>query len=314
MRPSALDPLFVPITSLAGVGPKVGALIEKIVPADLGDRAARAGDLLFVLPHSVIDRRNRPGIAGAAEGAIVTLELRVDRHQPPPLGNRSVPYRVYAHDETGEITLTFFHAHAAYLEKALPEGELVVVSGRMEWFNGRPSMVHPDHIARADEAWNLPLVEPVYPLTSGLSAKVLRRAISQALERLPALPEWQDGEFMRRQSFPAFGDALGRIHNPADPLDLSVDGVAWRRLAYDELLAGQVSLALMRARVKRLSGRPLVGDGRIVEKLLAALPYRLTGSQEFALAEINADLADPDRMLRLLQGDVGSGKTVVALL
>lgn len=314
MRPSILDPLFVPITSLAGVGPKVGALIEKVVTADLGDRAARAGDLLFVLPHTVIDRRNRPGIALAAEGSIVTLEVRIDRHQPPPRGNRSVPYRVYAHDDTGEIALTFFHAHASYLEKAMPEGEHVVVSGRMEWFNGRPTMVHPDHIALASEAENLPLVEPVYPLTAGLSGKVLRRAIGQALARLPTFAEWQDGAFMRRHTFPAFGDALARIHNPADPIDVSIDGAAWRRLAYDELLAGQVSLALVRAKIRRLSGRPLVGDGSIVEKLRAALPYSLTASQEFALAEINADLADPERMLRLLQGDVGSGKTVVALL
>ncbi|QND60822.1 ATP-dependent DNA helicase RecG [Mesorhizobium huakuii] len=314
MRPSILDPLFVPITSLAGVGPKVGALIEKVVTADLGDRAARAGDLLFVLPHTVIDRRNRPGIAGSAEGQIVTLDVRIDRHQPPPRGNKSVPYRVYAHDDTGEIGLTFFHAHAAYLEKAMPVGEHVVVSGRMEWFNGRPTMVHPDHIALASEAENLPLVEPVYPLTAGLSGKVLRRAIGQALARVPEFPEWQDGAFMRRHTFPAFADALTRIHNPADPIDVSIDGAAWRRLAYDELLAGQVSLALVRAKIRRLSGRPLVGDGRIVEKLRAALPYSLTASQEFALAEINADLADPERMLRLLQGDVGSGKTVVALL
>jgi ATP-dependent DNA helicase RecG len=314
MRPTILDPLFVPITSLAGVGPKVGALIEKVVPADLGDRPARAGDLLFMLPHTVIDRRSRPGIAGSAEGQIVTLEVRIDRHQPPPRGNRSVPYRVFAHDDTGEIALTFFHAHASYLEKAMPEGEHVVVSGRMEWFNGRPSMVHPDHIALASEAENLPLVEPVYPLTAGLSGKVLRRAIGQALARVPEFPEWQDGAFMRRHTSPSFADALARIHNPADPIDVSIDGAAWRRLAYDELLAGQVSLALVRAKVRRLSGRPLVGDGRIVEKLRAALPYSLTSSQEFALAEINTDLADPERMLRLLQGDVGSGKTVVALL
>ncbi|PBB33944.1 ATP-dependent DNA helicase RecG [Mesorhizobium sp. WSM3868] len=314
MRPSILDPLFVPITSLAGVGQKVGTMIERVVPADLGDRAARAADLLFVLPNTVIDRRNRPGIALAAEGQIVTLEVRVDRHQPPPRGNRSVPYRIYAHDDTGEIALTFFHAHAAYLQKMLPEGERVVISGRMEWFNGRPTMVHPDHIAPLDEAEGLPLVEPVYPLTAGLSAKVLRRAIGQALGRLPELPEWQDDAFMRRHTFPSFGDALTRIHYPKDPIDVAVEGAAWRRLAYDELLAGQVSLALVRARIRRLSGRPLVGDGSVVEKLRAALPYRLTPSQEFALGEINADLAEPERMLRLLQGDVGSGKTVVALL
>lgn len=314
MRPSILDPLFAPITALPGVGPKLAPLIDKVVPAGLTDRASRVGDLLFTLPHTIIDRRNRPGIARAAQGAIVTLELRVDRHQPPPRGNKSVPYRVYAHDDTGEIALTFFHAHAAYLEKSLPEGEHVVVSGRMEWFNGRPSMVHPDHIARADDTEALPLVEPVYPLTAGLSAKVLRRAIAGALEKLPELPEWLDAEIMRRQTFPAFGEALQRIHNPADPIDISPENPAWRRLGYDEFLAGQIALALVRARVRRAAGRPLTGDGRIVDRLSAALPYSLTGSQQFALAEIFADLAKPERMLRLLQGDVGSGKTVVALL
>jgi ATP-dependent DNA helicase RecG len=314
MRPSLLDPLFAPITSLEGVGSKVAAMIEKVVPADLGDRSARVGDLLFTLPHSVIDRRNRPGIAGAAEGAIVTLEVRIDRHQPPPRGNRSVPYRVYAHDDTGEIALTFFHAHAAYLEKQMPVGEHVVVSGRMEWFNGRPTMVHPDHIAPLSGADSLPLVEPVYPLTAGLSGKVLRRAIGQALTRLPALPDWLDPAVEKKQNFPPFADALKRLHDPAAPLDVSPEASAWRRIAYDEFLAGQLSLALMRANIRRLSGRPLTGDGKIEDAIRKALPYSLTGSQEFALAEINADLADPERMLRLLQGDVGSGKTVVALL
>jgi ATP-dependent DNA helicase RecG len=314
MRPSLLDPLFAPVTALDGIGPKVAALIEKVVAADLTNRAVRVGDLVFLLPNSVIDRRNRPGIAFSPEGAIVTLEVRVDRHQPAPRGNRSAPYRVYAHDDTGEIALTFFHAHAAWLEKALPEGENVVVSGRMEWFNGRPSMVHPDHIARADEADGLPLVEPVYPLTAGLSGKVLRRAIGQSVARIPAFPEWLDEEAKRRWSFPAIGDALLRIHNPADPIDVSPESAAWRRLAYDEFLAGQLSLALVRNRIRRLSGRPLAGDGRIENKIRAALPYSLTRSQEVALSEIHADLARPERMLRLLQGDVGSGKTVVALL
>jgi ATP-dependent DNA helicase RecG len=196
----------------------------------------------------------------------------------------------------------------------MPVGEKMVVSGKMEWFNGRPSMVHPDHIARADDAENLPLVEPVYPMTAGLSAKVLRRAIGQALARVPEMPEWLDEDVARRQSFPPFAEALRRLHNPADPIDISPDSASWRRLASDEFLAGQVSLALVRAKVRRLSGRPLTGDGRIVAALRSALPYRLTNSQEQALAEINADLAKPERMLRLLQGDVGSGKTVVALM
>ena len=314
MRPSLLDPLFAPITSLDGVGERTARLIDNVVPADVTGRGARIGDLLFTLPHSVIDRRNRPGIALSPEGAIVTLEVRVDRHQPPPRGNRSVPYRVFAHDDTGEIGLTFFRGHREWLEKQLPVGETVVISGRMEWFNGRPTMVHPDHIALLGESDDLPLVEPVYPLTAGLSGRTLRKAVGQALARLPALPEWQDAGVMTARTFPAFAEALARIHNPADPIDVSPENAAWRRLAYDELLAGQVSLALVRGRTLRLSGRPLTGDGRLEQAIRDALPYSLTGSQETALGEIHADMEKPERMLRLLQGDVGSGKTVVALL
>ncbi len=312
MRPSLLDPLFAPVTSLDGVGPKLAGLIARIVPTDVQDREARIADLLFTLPHSLIDRRNRPGIAYAAEGAIVTLELRIDRHQPPLRGKKNVPYRVYGHDDTGEIALVFFHAKGPWLERSLPEGETVLVSGRMEWFNGRPSMVHPDYIARPGEV--LPEIEPVYPLTAGLSGRVLRKAMHAALARVPDLPEWQDGDLMRRQSFPPFGGALKRLHDPQAVTDVSLDNPARRRLAYDEFLAGQLSLALVRSRIRRLAGRPLVADGRLQAQLRSALPYSLTGSQELALSEISADLEKPERMLRLLQGDVGSGKTIVALM
>jgi ATP-dependent DNA helicase RecG len=230
MRPPLLDPLFAPATTLDKIGPKVADLLAQVVPADLGGREVRVGDLLFVLPHSVIDRRKRPGIAGSAEGAIVTLDLFVDRHQPSPRGRPNVPYRVFASDETGEIALTFFHARAQWLEKVLPVGADVVVSGRMEWFNGRPSMVHPDHIVSAEEATSLPLIEPVYPLTAGLSGKVLARAIGQSFERLPDLPEWQEKSVLERFSFPGFRPALAALHRPQDPADAFPDSVAWRRL------------------------------------------------------------------------------------
>ncbi|MCR4267376.1 ATP-dependent DNA helicase RecG [Nitratireductor sp. ZSWI3] len=314
MRPSLLDPLFAPVTTLDGVGAKLADLLSNIVPGDGTGRELRVGDLLFVLPHSLVDRRNRPGIANAPEGAIVTLELTVSRHHPSPPGRKSAPYRVFAFDDTGEIALTFFHARAQWLEKVLPEGEKVLVSGRMEWFNGRPSMVHPDFIVPAAEADTLPTLEPVYPLTAGLSAKVLRRAIGQALERLPDLPEWQDPAFLARNRMPGFGAALRRLHAPQEPDDSTPESQFWRRVAYDEFLAGQLSLALVRARVKRLSGRPLTGDGHLEAKIRAALPYALTGSQEEAVRDIHADLGQPERMVRLLQGDVGAGKTVVALL
>jgi ATP-dependent DNA helicase RecG len=314
MRPALLDPLFADAKTLTGVGPKVVELLSRIVPVDVSDRDLRVGDLLFVLPHGLIDRRNRPGIANAAEGAVVTLELRIDRHQPSPRGRSNVPYRIYAHDETGEVSLTFFNARRDWLEKQMPVDETFLVSGKMEWFNGRPSMVHPDHVVPIADAASLPELEPVFPLTAGLSPKVVRKAVAAARERLQELPEWLDEAFMRRHGFPSFGTALQRHHEPRDPLDIALDAPPRRRLAYDEILAGQLALGLVRARVRRASGRPLIGTGKLDAAIRAALPYRLTGAQESALAEIRHDLEQPERMLRLLQGDVGSGKTVVALL
>ena len=314
MRPSILDPLFAPASSLDGVGPKIAGLLANIVPNDIGERDVRVGDLLFVLPHSVIDRRQRHEITTAPPGAITTLDVTIAGHQAPPRGRSNVPYRVFAHDETGEIALTFFHAKGAWLEKALPEGERMLVSGRVEWFNGRPSMVHPDHMVPLARAEDLPMVEPVYPLTAGLSGKVLRRIVLAALARLPELPEWLDPELVRRHSFPVIADALDRLHNPTDPIDIDPNGAAWRRLAYDELLAGQLALGLVRSRMRRSAGRSRAGDGRLEQRIRASLPYSLTNAQERSLAEIGADMAAPERMLRLLQGDVGSGKTVVALL
>ena len=314
MRPSLLDPYFASVRSLPGVGPKVALLLGRVAggPAPGGEPCIV--DILHLAPSSIIDRRNRPEIAFASQGAIVTLELRVDRHQPAAPGNRNAPYRVFCHDQTGEIALTFFHANRSWLERSLPVGETVVVSGRMDWFNGRPSMVHPDHIALLADAAALPLIEPVYPLTEGLSGKVVTRAIGAALDRVPELSEWIEPSVVAREHFPHHRAALDTLHEPKEPIDVDIAGPPRRRLAYDEFLAGQLALALVRMKAKRLSGRPLGGDGRLRKPVLDTLPYSLTRSQTQALAEISADLSAPERMLRLLQGDVGSGKTIVALL
>ncbi len=314
MRPSMLDPFFASVRSLSGIGPKVAALLGKLLGTDIPGAEPRVGQLLFLAPHSVIDRRNRPGIALAQEGAIVTLEVTVDQHQPASPGRGNVPHRVFAHDDTGEIALTFFHAQLPWLHKMLPEGETVIVSGKVEWFNGRASMVHPDYIASLEDAANLPLVEPVYPLTAGLSPKTLARAVKEALSRVPPLPEWIAPSLQARERFTSFQQSLNTLHLPEDPSDIALESISRRRLAYDEFLAGQLALALVRAKTRRLSGRPLEGTGRIVAEIMRHLPYRLTKGQDQAVREIITDLKSPERMLRLLQGDVGSGKTVVGLL
>ena len=313
MRPAILDPLFASISSLSGVGPKVSELLVKLLDRETIDDC-RVIDLIFHAPHSIIDRREQPGIARAPQGAIVTITGRVDRHQPPPNPRSNVPYRVYLHDETGELALVFFRGKAQWLEKQLPIDETVTVSGKVDWFNGRPSMVHPDYIMRESEAENLPLVEPVYPLTAGLTPKFLRKTIEAALPRIPQLPEWDDIALTQKQGFPSIADAFHMLHAPRDAADIDPQAPARRRLAYDEFLAGQLSLSLVRQRLRKVAGQPVHATGEISGKILESLPFSMTNSQRDAVADILKDMAGTERMLRLLQGDVGAGKTLVALM
>jgi len=310
MRPSRLDPLFASLTSLPGIGPK----LEKLFARLFGRETPRIADLLFHLPTGTIDRRARPKLREVEPGTVATVLVTIDDHRPPPPNRPRAPYQVYASDETGTLTLTFFNARRDYLEKLLPVGERRYLSGTTAFYDGMLQMVHPDHVVSEADIGKLPLVQPVYPLTEGLGLNVVRKAAEAALAKIPVLPEWQDTAWLRQQGWPAFGEALAALHHPGDPGGVAPETPAWSRLAYDELLAGQLALALVRANQKRLAGRPSTGDGRLTGKITDALPYSLTVSQARSLEEIRADLARPERMLRLLQGDVGAGKTVVALL
>ena len=313
MRPFVLDPLFASLSSLPGIGAKMGELYARLLGRESIEEC-RIIDLIFHVPTGLIDRRKQPGIALSPQGSIVTVTARVDRHQPPPRGNRSVPYRVFLHDDTGELALVYFRAHGEWLQKQLPVDETVMVSGKVDWFNGRPSMVHPDHVARLSEGETLPLIEPVYGLTAGLSPKMLRKTIEAAVARVPDLPEWQDPPLLRQQGFATATEAFRQIHDPRDEHDVDPQAPARRRLAYDEFLAGQLSLALVRSRLRKTPGTPVSPTGELSQMVVDTLPFSLTGSQKDAIADILRDMAGQDRMLRLLQGDVGSGKTVVALL
>jgi ATP-dependent DNA helicase RecG len=306
MRPEILFPLFARLASLPRVGPKSEKLLARVAAG------ARVVDLLWLLPSAVVDRSLKTTVANAPEEGIVTLTLTVDRHQRPR-GLRA-PYRVLCHDETSFVSLVFFHADERYLARALPVGATRLVSGRLERFQERPQITHPDYILAPDEAEKLPSFEPIYSLTAGLSNKVLSRAMSTALARTPELPEWQDEAFRNARDWRHFRDALSEAHHPRTTTDILPEAPARARLAYDEFLANQLALALTRARLRGPRGRALKAPGTLRARAVAALPYKLTRAQEQALAEILADMASERRMLRLLQGDVGSGKTVVAFL
>lgn len=305
MRPEILFSTFAPVSGLPGVGPRIAKLIEKVA-------GPRLVDLYWHLPTQIVDRRYSPPLTSAPDGAVVTVTVVVERHTPAP--GKRLPYKVFCSDSSGRLTLVFFHARPDYLQRALPVGEERVVSGRIRHYGDELQITHPDHIGTAAELDTLKAVEPVYRLTAGLTARPLQRAVRSALDQAPDLPEWLEPQFVSGRRWQGWKDALLAAHAPESPDDLEPGNPARERLAYDELLANQLALALVRESVRRGAGRAVSGDGSLRKQVVASLPYSLTSAQERALEEIWKDMASPARMLRLLQGDVGSGKTIVAFL
>src|SRR3982075_3298470 len=239
MRSQLLNPLFAPVTSLSGVGPKQDKLFRYLLGRD---DTPRLVDLLLHLPASVIDRRARPKIREAVPGTVVTLEVTVDRHRPTPGRNPRAPHLVYASDETGDVVLTYFRAQPGYVEKLLPVGAKRFVSGTLQMFDGVPQIVHPDRVVDEEGFAKLSGIDPVYPLTEGLALGSLRRAMAQALQKLPGLPEWISPDVLRRCKFPPIREALNRVHVPVELTDILPDGPFWSRLALGELPAGPFAL------------------------------------------------------------------------
>ena len=305
-RPPEIFQLFAATTSLAGVGAKLASVLEKRV-------GSYVIDVLRHLPIGLIDRRQRPALDAVVDGSMATIEILVIKHDRPPRGTRR-PYRVFCQNDTGELELVFFHANNDYIAKQLPIGERRIVSGRVELFQGRVQMAHPDHIVVPEHSASMPLLEPVYPLTAGLTPKILRRTIADALKRIPDLPEWIPAPIMAEHNWPNFADAMRAVHAPQSETDLLPTSPARARLAFDELLANQLALSMVRRQASDTApGRCFAPQGQLLAALTADLPFEMTAAQHAAIGEITADQAAPKRMLRMLQGDVGSGKTLVAL-
>ena len=304
MRPESLYPLFAPVASLKGLGPKLAPLVERAA-------GSRVRDLAFLPPASLLHRRLTT-VAEAVEGELVTLVVRIEAHLPGGGGGR--PYRIRCADETGWAFATFFGGvGGGHLQKAWPVGEARAVSGEAQRYGVELQLKNPQVAAPEAAAEAFPAVEPVYPTTAGLPARTLRRFVVDALARAPDLPEWQDPAWIARQGWPTWREALAALHAPHDDADLQPLAPARARLAFDELLAHQLAMA-SRKRVRGDEPAPAVPRSDLSRRAEAALPYRLTGAQSRTLAEIGGDLASGRRMTRLVQGDVGSGKTVVAML
>lgn len=303
MRPQILFPLFAEVSSLPGIGPRFAKLIAKLA-------GPRLVDLLWHKPVSHHDWSRQSTISAAPEGEPVTFKVLVVEHKPGR--NPRMPYKVTVGDDTGYMDLVFFRAHKDYLKSVLPVGETRFISGKGERYDGRLQLTHPDRILDEKSFQAAPKIEPVYGGTEGLPHKTLTKAVAHAVEKISALPEWQDPAWLKKQNWPDWYSAVRKLHTPQAASDLEPNTPERRRLAYDELLASQLALCLARARMRKQHGRAIAGNGHLRAKALAALKFRLTSSQEQSLSEIFADQASGQRMLRMLQGDVGAGKTLVA--
>jgi len=304
-RPEILFPLFAELTSLEGVGPKIAQNFQ-------GLHIERPRDILMTLPYNGIDRRLVETVQGVDLPNVLTLRIKVLAHKAAR--NRSGAYRITVEDAKTTFQLVFFHARADYLTKLLPMGQNRIVSGKIEFFDGIAQMVHPDHIVEISDAATIPDFEPIYPLTVGVTQKTILKAARSALAKLPDLGEWIDPEYKRRQIWPDWADAMRLAHAPMSISDTSDTAPARQRLAYDELFAHQLTLALARGALRKSAGVATHGTGLLRSKVLKSLPYRPTNAQMRAMDDIADDLAKPLKMNRLLQGDVGAGKTLVAFL
>lgn len=305
-RPFELDSLFRSVTTLPGVGPKNAKLFEKLTGG------GKILDILFHKPIDFIDRRFSPKLKDAPNGQIATLEVRIEKHSPAP--RRGLPSRVTATDGTGAIDIIFFNANKDWIAKQLPIGEVRLISGKVEHYQGKMQMVHPDMMGLPSERAAIETIEPIYPLTAGLTNKNFRKSLQGALGMLPKLPNWLDDAHKAKNKWPDWHKAMEMLHNPADESGLTPAHPARERLAYDELLANQLSLALVRQHQKKQNGRAWPSQNTLRPKILATLPFELTNAQKRCIKEIDEDMHSPLRMLRLLQGDVGSGKTIVAAM
>jgi len=302
MRPEILFPLFAEVSTLKGVGPKVLPLVHKLA-------GPLVRDVAFLSPSGLIVRRPMTAL-NAIEGQVGIFEIVIDRLIVP--SKPGAPIKVRATDATGFVHLIWFGGSAQHIDRLLPRGQTRLVTGRVERFNNEVQIVHPD-IFTPEQAGDIPAIEPVYPATQGLSSRVIRKLVQAALQHAPDLPEWQDPAWLAKTRWPAWRAAVERLHAPEAEPDLEPDAPARQRLAYDELFAHQLALA-RRRRARQITPAPVIHPGDASARLLASLPFELTGAQKQAVAEIRRDLASGEQMGRLLQGDVGSGKTAVAAL
>ena len=303
MRPKILYKLFSNLETIKGIGPKNAKLIERLCGKYLLD-------LILHRPIAYIDRRNSPKIKDLSNNSIVTLILKVDGHTPS--FNKRMPYKITCSDDTGQLNIVYFNLRGPYLKKMFPIGSKKVVSGKVEEFNGIFQMTHPQHIADESNLDSVKKIECVYPLTAGISSKIIQKSINSSLAIIDDLPEWIPNDYLQKNNWASWKKSIYEMHNPNE-LKEDKEDIYLNRLVFDELLSQQLTVRLIKNKISKLKGNTIKPNGSLLEQLKSHLSFELTDDQNQAIKEISKDQSSPNKMLRLIQGDVGSGKTIVAL-
>ena len=306
-RPEILFPCFAQLISLPGIGPKTAKTMAKRI-------GLKVIDMAFYFPVSIIDRTASPDLDKIIDGQVVTLSLTV-LSLNIPTGRQTHPARIIAGNQSGRIEIIYFKAKSDYLKSLYKVGDDLIISGKVDFFNNKKQITHPDYVITSAQNNIVPKIEPIYSLSAGLRQSLIRKTSLAALSKIPQLPEWIDNSLINSENWPDFKTALVKSHTPESFKDLDLNSKHRRRLAFDELFANQIALCLIRSQQSNTKlAEPINGDKQFIDRFISTLPYKLTEAQKRVIGEIAEDQRDTSYMLRLLQGDVGSGKTLVALI
>ncbi len=305
-RPSFLYPLFSEITLIPGIGPKTFKLLENKIGKNVID-------LLFHLPHTVINRLNNLDLKHCPKNSIITKKILITKHISN-FYNSKRPFKLLGSCENIEIEIIFFNYKGQYIEKNFPVNSTVIVSGKINWVNERVKFTNPDYIYDVNHSNNIPKFEPIYPLTAGINNKLLGKSIRHAITLIPSdLPEWIPNKIIKENNWPSFEQALRFIHVPNSRIEVDKRSSCLQRLSFDEAFANQLGIQIYQQKYQVLNVNKIKCESKYFNKCLKSLSFNLTNSQNECIEDLYSDLCSKTQMKRILQGDVGSGKTIVAL-
>ena len=295
--------LFKDVSTIDGVGKKLSVYLKK-------KKIEKVNDLLWNLPYSFTDRSETVTLDRLEIGKIFTIKIKVLKYNFPRI--RNLPSRVFCKDELGEIDLIFFNSREGYIRKILPLNEWVVVSGKINFYKNKYQITNPTYVEKIEQIELVQKIIPKYSLTEGLSEKIYSKIIEKVFNKIPHIDEWHDKNFIKKMNFLSWKDSIQKLHNSQIEKDLNSRYL--KRLAYDEIFANFLFNSNNRKKIKKIKKNKKIFKKKYSSTLIKSLPYNLTNGQKRIVDEIEVDLMSSQRMFRILQGDVGSGKTIISIM